>query len=91
MIKFIPVYDEESLAPGGYMDRFKHDLDLRGIAPDELPHEGIMVAGDVDEVSACLDLIVQGINDPVMLGRPLNRPAIQNVAHEVDSIGLGIL
>src|SRR5262249_26091593 len=91
-VEFVAMNDEVALAVGRGVNCLPLDLDPAKRQAEELTGEFIMVAGDEHHPRAAPNLTQQFLDDVIMRLRPVptgaEPPAIDDVADEVDGVGL---
>jgi len=86
------VHDEIAPAVGGHVHRAFDDLDAAEMRAVIAAQEFVVVAGDIDEPRALAALAQELLHHVVVRLRPVprraQRPAVDDVADEVDGVGV---
>ena len=94
-VELVAVHDEVALAVGRRVHRLVLDLDAAEVLAAVLAHALVVIARDEDDARALAHLAQQLLQHVVVRLRPdgaaADAPEVDDVADEVDGVGLGLL
>lgn len=94
-VELVAVQDQQAAAVGGDVDGLVLDDDAPEAAEGEVAENLVVIAGDVDDAGPLAGLAQQFLDDVVVGLVPvpgaLEAPAVEDVADQVEEVGIGLL
>jgi hypothetical protein len=91
-VEMIAVNDQHPAAVGGFMDRLLADFDARQRHAAITAKEFVVIAGNVDDAGAFLDLVQNGVEHARVCVVPepafLQPPAVDDIADEIERLAI---